>query len=80
MCDERGKIIEKDRVIRDQRYFGGSSTSVKSRIGRNTLLPGMFAYMNKRIMNRAVAARRKIPNRILASKTRDQHFVLKKVF
>ena len=67
--DEYGSIIEKDRLTHDQSYIWGSETSVNSRVRKDELLPCMFGYCLRRLMNWAVAARIKYPGkRILASK------------
>ena len=67
--DEHGRIIEKDRLTHDESYTWGSGTSVNSRVVKDSLLPCRFGACLKRLMNWAVAARKKYPNkRILASK------------
>jgi hypothetical protein len=67
--DEQGRIVEKDRLTHDQSYVWGSGHSVNSRVEKDALLPCMFGHCIKRIINGAVAARRKYPdNRILSSK------------
>jgi hypothetical protein len=67
--DECGRIIEKDRLTHDQSYVWGSGTSVNTRIDKSELLPCMFGHCIKRLVNWAVAARKKYPTRrILATK------------
>ena len=67
--DEFGRIVEKDRLTHDQSYKWGSGTSANSRVDKGLLLPCKFGAFLKRLMNWAVAARKKHPNRrILASK------------
>ena len=67
--DEHGRVIEKDRLTHDQSYKWSSGTSVNSRVNKDVLLPCKFGACLKRLMNWAVAARKKYPNRrILASK------------
>ena len=67
--NETGQIIGKDRLTHDQSYKWGSETSVNSRVRKEDLLPCRFGACVKRIINWAVAARRKYPGkRILATK------------
>jgi len=67
--DDTGRIIDKDRLTHDQSYKWGSGTSVNSRINKDELLPCMFGPCISRLVNWAVSARKKFPNRaILASK------------
>jgi hypothetical protein len=67
--NETGQIIGKDRLTHDQSYKWGSETSVNSRVRKEELLPCRFGACIKRIVNWAVAARRKYPDkRILVSK------------
>ena len=57
--DEQGRIVEKDRLTHDQSYVWRSGHSVNSRVEKDALLPCMFGHCIKRIINWAVAARRK---------------------
>ena len=57
--DECGRIVEKDRLTHDQSYEWGSGSSVNSRINKDLLLPCKFGACLKRLMNWAVAARKK---------------------
>jgi hypothetical protein len=67
--DETGKTIGKDRLTHDQSYEWGSGSSVNSRVLKDELLPCKFGACLKRLINWAVAARRKFPGkRILVSK------------
>ena len=60
--DDCGRIIEKTRLTHDQSYvFGGSKTSVNSRVCKEELLPCMYGASLRRLINWAVAARRKFP-------------------
>eukprot|EP00957_Ditylum_brightwellii_P086901 6613865-Ditylum_brightwellii.AAC.1 len=52
--DESGKIIDKDRLIRDQSYCWASGTLVNSRVEKFVLLQCMFDHMIKRLANWAV--------------------------
>ena len=57
-----GRIIEKLRLTYDQSYvFGGSNTSVNSRVCKVKLLPCMYGACLKRLINWTVAARRQYP-------------------
>ena len=58
--DEFGRIVEKDRLTHDQSYKWKSGSSVNSRINKEFLLPCKFGACLKRLMNWAVAARKKI--------------------
>ena len=58
--DECGRIVEKDRLTHDQSYKWKSGSSVNSRINKEYLLPCKFGACLKRLMNWAVAARKKI--------------------
>ena len=65
-CDNS---IGKNRLTHDQSYEWWSVTSVNSRVDKDKVPPCMFGACIKRLINWAVAARRKYPNRrILASK------------
>ena len=68
--NERGEIIPKDRLTHDQSYkWEHSGTSVNSRCDSSSLPHCMFGKCLLRIINWAVAARRKYPNcRIFAKK------------
>ena len=67
--DEHGRVVGKDRLTHDQSYKWSSETSVNSRVVKEELLPCKFGACIKRVVNWAVAARRKYPDRrILASK------------
>ena len=67
--NERGKIIPKNRMTHDQSWAWQSGTSVNSRVDKEQLMPCYFGQAMKRIINWAVAARKKYPNtRILATK------------
>jgi hypothetical protein len=68
--DESGRIIEKERLTHDQSFkFGGSGTSVNSRVRTEELMPCMYGACLRRLVNWACAARRKYPNTaIYASK------------
>ena len=59
----------KDRLAHDQSYKWGSEISVNSRVDEELLLPCKFGACLKRLMNWAVVARKRYPNRrIVASK------------
>ena len=60
--DECVRIVEKDRLTHDQSYKWGSGTSVNSRVDKDLLLPCKFGACLKRLMNWAVAARKKCPD------------------
>ncbi len=66
----RGKIIEKDRLTHYQSFeWMSSGTSVNSRIDTNLLQQCKFEKCLNRLINWAVMARRRFPNkRILAKK------------
>ena len=67
--NERGEIILKKRMTHDQSWAWQSGTSVNSRVDKEQLMPCYFGQAMKRIINWAVAARKKYPNiRILATK------------
>ena len=67
--NEHGEIVPKDRLTHDQSYKWSSGTSVNSRIQPVRLLPCMFGGTLRRLINWAVAARRRYPRyRILATK------------
>jgi hypothetical protein len=64
-----GEIIPKDRPTHDQSWKWQSETSVKSRVEKEKLMPCYFGRAIKCLINWAVAARRKFPNkRIFATK------------
>ena len=73
--DEYGRIVEKDRLTHDQSYEWGSGSSVNSRINKDLLLPYKFGACLKRLMNWAVAARKKIQTkeRLPPRLTSSQH-------
>jgi hypothetical protein len=68
--NERGEIVEKDRLTHDQSFiFDGSGTSVDSRLNKSKLTPCTFGWVIRRLVNWIVAARNKYPNqRILVAK------------
>ena len=67
--NERGEIIPKHRMTHDQSWTWQSKTSVNSRVDEEQLMPCYFGQAMKRIINWAVAVRKKNPNiRILATK------------
>jgi len=67
--NEQGKIILKNRMTHDQSWAWQSGTSIYSRVDKKQLMPCYFGQAMKRIINWAVAARKKYPNiRILATK------------
>ncbi|MBM4076045.1 MAG: hypothetical protein FJ267_10410, partial [Planctomycetes bacterium] len=68
--NERGEIIPKDRLTHDQSFkWKASGTSVNSRCDLSSIQHCMFGKCLLRIINWAVAARRKYPNsRIFAKK------------
>jgi len=67
--NERGKIIPKNRMTHNQSWAWQSGTSVNSRVDEEQLMPCYFGQTMKRIINWAVAARKKYPNIcILATK------------
>ncbi len=61
--DEQGRIIPKDRLTHDQSYAWGSGTSINSRVRIEDLLPCRFGTCIRWLVNYAVAARKKYPNR-----------------
>ena len=66
--DETGKIVEKDRLTHDQSFRWRAGGSVNDRVDRSALMPCMFGKCLMRLINWAVAARKKYPNLpILAS-------------
>ncbi len=67
--NERGEIIPKNRLTHDQSWAWQSGTSVNDRVDTSKLMPCYFGSALKRIINWAVAARKKYPGkRILATK------------
>ena len=67
--NEFGQIIEKDRLTHDQSFDFSPDSSVNSRVIWDDLPPVRYGQCMKRIINRAVATRRKYPNKkILTSK------------
>jgi hypothetical protein len=64
-----GEIIPKDRLTHDQSWKWQSETSVNSRVGKEKLMPCYFGRAIKCLINWAVAACGKYPNkRIFATK------------
>jgi hypothetical protein len=67
--NERGENIPKDRLMHDQSWKWQSKMSVNSRVEKEKLMPCYFGRAIKCLINWAVAACRKYPNkRILATK------------
>jgi hypothetical protein len=67
--DEFGRIIAKDRLTHDQSFDFSEKSSVNSRVIWDDLPPVRYGQCIKRIINYAVATRRKYPGqKILASK------------
>ncbi len=67
--DEQGQIIPKDRLTHDQSYPWRLGASINSRIWIKDLLPCPVGACIRRLVNYAVAACKKYPNRrILATK------------
>jgi hypothetical protein len=67
--DELGNIIEKDCLMHDQSWKWGSETSVNSRVKDETNIPCIFGQALKRLINKAVALRRKyLGQKIFCSK------------
>ena len=67
--NEFGQIIEKDRLTHDQSFDFSPDSSVNSRVVWDDLPPVRYGQCMRRIINKAVATRRKYPNsKILASK------------
>jgi hypothetical protein len=67
--NERGENIPKDRLTQDQSWKWQSKTSVNSRVEKEKSMPCYFGRAIKRLINWAVAMRRKYPNkRILTTK------------
>ena len=60
---ECGRIVEKDRLTHDKSYKWGSESSINSRVDKELLLPCKFGACLKRLLNWAVTARKKYPNR-----------------
>jgi hypothetical protein len=66
---EWGENISKDRLRHNQSWKWQSKTSVNSRVEKEKLMPCYFERAIKRLINWAVAAHRKYPNkRILTTK------------
>ena len=61
--DEHGNIIGKDRLTHDQSFKFSSGTSVNSRVIKDQLLPCKFGNALRRLINWAVAARLKYPDK-----------------
>jgi hypothetical protein len=68
--DKTGRIVNKDRLTHDQSYkWTQSQMSVNSRTKKDELLPCIYGGVVRRLVNWAVAARRKYPTtRIHATK------------
>ena len=67
--DELGRVVPKDRLTHDQSWEWGSGKSVNGHIQRELLQECRYGFCIRRIINWAVAARRKYPGQqILASK------------
>ena len=67
--DEFGRIVPKDRLTHDQSWKWSSGTSVNSRVQKDALQACRYGFCIRRLINWALAARRKYPNRrILAAK------------
>jgi hypothetical protein len=65
----RGKIIPKNRHTHNQSWEWQSGTSINSRVDTSKLMPCYFSLALKRVINWAVASRKKYPGkRILATK------------
>ena len=75
--NEFGKIIAKDRLTYDQSFDFSPNSSVNSRVIWDNLPPVRYGHCIQRIINWAVATKRKFPNkRILASKiATSQHTI-----
>ena len=69
--DEHGRIVGKDRLTHDQGYKFGSNTSVNSRVLKDDLLPCIFGACLKRLINRAVTVRLKLPRKIIPASNID---------
>ena len=62
--EETGRIIPTDRLTHDQSYkWISSGTLVNSQVRKEELLPCYYGGVVRRLVNWAVAARRKYPNR-----------------
>ena len=68
--NERGEIIEKNRVTHDQSYPGSySNESVNSRVIDEDLAPCLYGHMNQRCIHYIIGCRQRHPStRILISK------------
>ena len=68
--DSTGRIVPSKRLTHDQSYkWSASGTSVNSRTRKEELLPCVYGGVVRRLVNWAVAARRKYPTtRIYATK------------
>ena len=82
--DDSGKIVGKDRLTNNMSMRYQSGISVNDRVRQDDLLPCRFGACTKRLVNWAVAARRKYPNvKIKCCKTdwsaayRRQHMAAK---
>jgi hypothetical protein len=61
--DEFGRISPKDRLTHDQSWKWSSGTSVNSRVQKDALQACRYGFCIRRLINWALAARRKHPNR-----------------
>ena len=68
--DEFGRVVPKDRLTHDQSWkWSSSGSSVNSRVKKELLQETRYGFCIRRIVNWAVAARRRFPGRkILATK------------
>jgi hypothetical protein len=67
--NERGKIIPKNRLNHNQSFVWQSGTAVNNRVNPERLMPCYFGTAIRRIINWAVAAKKRYPKkRILAMK------------
>ncbi len=68
--DENGRIVLKDRLTHNQSWkWGGSSTSVNSRVQKELLQATRYGFCICQIINWAIAMRQKFPEqKILATK------------
>jgi hypothetical protein len=70
--NERGEIVEKDRLTHDQSFkWTTSGTSVNSRTDTDLLQQCKFGKCLTRLINWTVAARRKYPNQRIMTKKDD---------
>jgi hypothetical protein len=72
MINERGEIVEKDRLMHDQSFkWMTSRTSVNSRTDTDLLQQCKFGKCLTRLINWTVAARHKYPNQRIMAKKND---------